>query len=343
MGRRGTVRSLQIARAPARDIPILARPPEEGENETMVLQGAIWVTMNRSNAKDTSSVLWQIGAVGGAAAGLLVAALGCAALAAPDTAIPNLMSSEFGWQSNVSDWQDPPKELGHGPIKPDPEHPYVSNAEGGRLGIPPTKRIGNWRDPILKPWAAKVMRESNEAALNSGDMAIPFAAQARCFPGGVPGQLLFPFEPMFIIQTPKIVYMLWQRDHMVRRIWMTDKHSEAVKPTWFGESIGRYENGNTLVVDTIGLQTKNSFVDNFHTTHTEKMHVIERFTLEPGGKFLTAIVTVNDPDTFNEPLILKQRWFKQEGTMLETVCAENNQDYFSQGLFPVPMADKPDF
>jgi hypothetical protein len=124
---------------------------------------------------------------------------------------------------------------------------------------------------------------------------------------------------------------------------MTDKHSEAVKPTWFGESIGRYENGNTLIVDTIGLRAKNSFVDNFHTTHTEKMHVVERFTLEPGGKFLTAIVTVNDPDTFNEPLILKQRWFKTEGTMLETVCAENNQDYFSQGLFPVPVADKPDF
>ena len=27
----------------------------------------------------------------------------------------------------------------------------------------------------------------------------------------------------------------------------------------------------------------------------------------------------------------------------ETVCAENNLDYFNQGLFPVPEADKPDF
>ena len=49
--------------------------------------------------------------------------------------------------------------------------------------------------------------------------------------------------------------MIWQRDHMVRRITMTDTHSENVKPSWFGELIGHYENGGTLVVDTIGLST----------------------------------------------------------------------------------------
>jgi hypothetical protein len=299
--------------------------------------------MNRSISKDTSSVLRHISVAGGAVAGLVVAALAGAALAEPEKAIPNLASSQFGWQSNVSDWQDPGPAYAHGPIKPDPDHPYVSNAEGARLGIPPTKRIGNWRDPILKPWVSAKMRASNDEVLKAGDMAIPFAAQARCFPGGVPGQLLFPFEPMFIIQTPKLVYLMWQRDHMVRRIWMTDKHSEVIKPSWFGESIGRYENGNTLVVDTIGLQTKNAFIDNFHTSFSDKLHVVERFTLEPGEKNLTAIVTVNDPDAFHGPITLKQRWFKQEGTMLETVCAENNQDYFSQRLFPVPIAEKPDF
>jgi hypothetical protein len=28
---------------------------------------------------------------------------------------------------------------------------------------------------------------------------------------------------------------------------------------------------------------------------------------------------------------------------LETVCAEDNFDYFNQNLFPIPEADKPDF
>ena len=59
--------------------------------------------------------------------------------------------------------------------------------------------------------------------------------------------------------------MIWQRDHLVRRIFLTDRHSEQVTPSWFGESIGHYENGDTLVVDTIGLSTKISYIDNFRT------------------------------------------------------------------------------
>jgi hypothetical protein len=274
--------------------------------------------------------------------GLLAAsALVSAAVAEPNTAVPQFASSAFGWQTNVADWGEPPPGHGHGPIKPDPAHPYTSNAEAARTGTQPTKRIGNAKDPVLKPWAAALMQRSNDAALRS-DIAIPFAAQARCYPGGVPGQLLYPFEPVYFIQTPKEVWMMWQRDHMVRRIFLADQHSEHVTPSWFGESIGHYEDG-TLVVDTVGLSTKNSYIDNFRTPHTEKLHVVERFTIEPGGKNMTALVTVEDPDTFNAPLTMQQRWFKADGPMKETVCSENNGDYFNQGLFPIPEAAKPDF
>jgi len=277
-------------------------------------------------------------------AGAILAGLAAAtaAGAAPSDKIPNLTSADFGWQTNVSDWQEPPPGSGHGPIKPDPDHPYTSNAEGARTGKPPTKRIGDYRDPVLKPWAAAEMKASNDEALSSVEK-IPFAAQARCYPGSVPGQLLYPFEPVYFIQTPKIVYMIWQRDHMVRHVFMTDAHSENLKPSWFGESIGHYEGGDTLVVDTIGLSTKDSYIDNFHTVHSEKLHVVERFRLEADGQHLTGIATVEDPDAYNAPITMLQRWFKAKGRMIETVCAENNNDYFSQGLFPVPVADKPDF
>jgi hypothetical protein len=256
--------------------------------------------------------------------------------------IPDFASAEHGWQSNVADWQDPPAGHGHGPIKPDPAHPFNSNANALRTGTQPSLRIGNAKDPVLKPWAAVEMQASNDEALR-GERQVPFAAQARCYPGGVPGQLLFPFEPFYFIQTPKEVWMIWQRDHQVRRVFLTDQHSEHLTPSWFGESIGHYENGDTLVVDTVGLSTDKSYIDNFRTPHTDKLHVVERFTIEPGGKFLSAIATVEDPGTFNEPLTMKQRWAKTNGSMQETVCAENNQDFFHQNLFPVPTADKPDF
>lgn len=260
-----------------------------------------------------------------------------AAQSTPGGAIPELASSTFAWLITRPEWLQPPAGL-RGPIGPDPERRQHMNQDGaGQV----TVRLGNWRDPVLKPWAAEQMRQSNEEVI-TGKRGLPFAAQASCYPGGVPGQLLYPAEPFYFIQTPKVVYMIWQRDHMVRRIYMTDRHSDNVKPSWFGESIGRYEHGE-LVVDTIGLQTNKSYIDNYRTPHTEKLHVVERFKITGNGQTLEAFVKVTDPDTFNEPLHMVQRWRKVPNQLLENVCAENNEDPFGHNLFPIPRAAKPDF
>jgi hypothetical protein len=257
--------------------------------------------------------------------------------------IPNLASIDFAWLALGADWMDPPAGTqGHGRIKNDPDHPLLTNVEARRQGLQPLLRIGNAKDPVLKPWAAKAMQDSNDEAL-SGGIDVPFAAQARCWPGGVPGQLLYPAEPFYFIQTPKEVWMIWQRDHMVRRIHMTDQHSTNPKPQSFGESIGHYDGGDTLIVDTIGLSTHNNFIDNFRTPHTEKEHVVERYTISPDGRQLTAVVMVEDPDTFNEPLHMMQKWRKVQNPLLETVCAEDTQNFFNQKLAPMPVATKVDF
>jgi hypothetical protein len=167
---------------------------------------------------------------------------------APAVKIPDLASIDFAWLALGVHWFDPPPGLGRGPIRQDPAYYYHSNVDGpGQV----TPDIGYTKDPVLKPWAAKQMHESNEEVL-SGRRGLPFAAQSVCYPGGVPGQLLTPAEPFYFIQKPQEVWMIWQRDHMVRRIYLTDKHSEVVKPSWFGESIGHYESDGTLVVDTVG-------------------------------------------------------------------------------------------
>jgi hypothetical protein len=297
-----------------------------------------------ASAKIHSSTARRSALMSGCGAALAVAlALTFAARAEKqDSAIPVLGWTDWGWQSNLAEWQVPPPGHGHGPIGFDPDHPYTANAEALRNNTQPTKRLGDSRDPVLKPWAAAQMLASNEEVLR-GDRDIPFAAQSRCWPGGVPGQLLFPFEPFFVLQKADEVIMIWQRDHQVRHIRLTDQHAQHVKPTWFGDSIGHYENGNSLVVDTIGLSTYKSFIDNFRTPHTDKLHVVERFTLDPDGQHLTALVTVEDADTFYAPLTMQQRWTKVPGPMRETVCAESAEDYFHQNLYPPPEATKPDF
>ena len=287
-------------------------------------------------------------AFAGARACALATALGagiaCLAFAAPAFAqqpkgtIPERASSSFAWLAQGVHWLNPPAGL-RGPIRQDPAIFFHGNADGpGQV----TPDIGNTKDPVLKAWAAKQMQESNEEVL-SGKRGLPFVAQSTCHPGGVPGQLLTPAEPFYFIQTPKTVWMIWQRDHMVRRIFMTDKHSEKVKPSWFGESIGHYEADGTFVVDTIGLSAHKSYLDWYRTPHTEKEHVVERYKLTPDGQRLEVLVKVEDPDTFNEPLYMVQRWRKVPNPLLETVCAENNGDHFGENLFPIPQADKPDF
>ena len=87
-------------------------------------------------------------------------------------AIPDLASVDFAWLAMGADWRDPPAGSGHGPIKPDPDHPFHSNVDGpGQVTI----RLGDTKDPVLKPWAAAQMLASNEEAI-SGKRAVPFAA-----------------------------------------------------------------------------------------------------------------------------------------------------------------------
>ena len=139
----------------------------------------------------------------------------------------------------------------------------------------------------------------------------------------------------------------------MRRIYMNAPHSAHVTPSWFGESVGRYE-GDTLVVDTIGLDPR-TFVDNFRTPHTEKLHVVERFRIIDGGKTLEAQIHVEDPGAFTMPWDAVERYHRIHGpgdpvdprvskdALEEAVCAENNGDILDQGLDPIPTAQTADF
>jgi len=159
-------------------------------------------------------------------------------------------------------------------------------------------------------------------------------------PAGVPGFSSFVVEPVFFVQSPKEILITYSGDQQVRRVWMNVPHSANPKPSWYGESVGHYE-GDTLVVDTIGLNTR-TFLDNYRTPHTEKLHVIERYRLSDNGQALEALIRVEDPDTFNQPWSAIQRYRKVKGPMDEQVCAESITD---TTLFDVniPQAKQPDF
>jgi hypothetical protein len=86
----------------------------------------------------------------------------------------------------------------------------------------------------------------------------------------------------------------------IRHIYLNVTHSKDVKPSWYGESVGHYENGDTLVIDTIRISSK-SFIDNYRTPHTDQLHVIERWKLAADGKTADVSVFVEDEGVFTTP------------------------------------------
>jgi hypothetical protein len=182
--------------------------------------------------------------------------------------------------------------------------------------------IGDYKDPVLKPWAAAIVKKNGD--MERAGRAAP-ETKTTCWPGGVPNMLSIP-SSMELLQTPAQVTLLYSNDHQVRLIYMNQKHSARVTPSWYGESVGHYE-GDTLVVDTIGLVAKPmSMLDVFGTPHTEQLHVVERFRGYDVGKKkkLKVDITVEDPGTFTHPFSESSTFTKADYPFEEYVCAENN-------------------
>jgi hypothetical protein len=251
-----------------------------------------------------------------------------------------------------------PPEHGPGPVMQAPGHPYVPNGGQDFAGTNPTYRIADLSNPILKPWAIAQMKKANDEVLAG---KVPFMARERCYPGGVPEWNIYRrvAPPMvYFVQTPKEVLIIWNGDNQVRHIHMNVPHSVHPKLSWYGESVGHYEGGDTMVVDTIGQNTK-TFVDNYRTPHTEQLHVVERFQMIDGGKNMVINIHVEDPGAFNMPWNAVQRYARfsgdarNEGRMFETICAESaTLSIFESGNYgashalevaPVPKSDRPDF
>ena len=269
------------------------------------------------------------------------------AAAAPNNTRPPLFSPTptAGWISYGPEFI--PEPSGPQPVTFDPAHPFINNAieytsARPELKIPEqnsTFPVADLSNPLLQPWARDELRKLNDRVLAGRPL---YSRQSSCWPMGVPGFLLYVVAPIYILQTPRMVYLITTNDHMVRHVYLNVPHSRAPKPSWYGESIGHYE-GEWLVVDTIAISTK-AFVDNYRTPHSDALHVVERFHMIEGGKTMEVKVHIEDKGAFTSALDVSQRYARAERDPLrEQVCAENNANYFNHEIDPIPQAEKADF
>jgi len=276
-----------------------------------------------------------------------------AANVTPPNFAPNPSS---GWFAYKREFIAP--QSGPGPVMQHPKYPRVSNDDYRVTGQQPTFAVADTENPILQPWAREVLVKQNELVL-SGKPA--YSNHASCYPVGIPHFLLLPMtRPMYIVQGQKQVVMILTSFADVRRIHLNVPHSTNPKPSWTGESVGHYE-GDTLVVDTIGLSAK-APVDGFDTPHTEQLHVVERWRLIDSGETLEVQVYVEDPGAFTTPWTAIQRYSRTEGIarrtsvanvamlasggqgpLLEAICGENPHSLMGLESIPIAQSTVPDF
>jgi hypothetical protein len=263
-------------------------------------------------------------------------------------AIPNLGGAAFGWTSMGTDFDAVPG--GPQPVGDDPAHPHIGNFQRAQ-GLQPTFHVADLNNPNLTDFAKQELQKTNEEVFRGKAV---YNREARCWPPGVPtydvNQGFFYF-----IQTPKEVLMVWHGDHAARHIYMDVPHSQNPKLSWYGESVGHYE-GDTLVVDTIGQNTQ-TFVDNYRTPHSQKLHVIEHFRVINDGKNLKADIFLEDPATFKQPVHVAHSWRRTaavehgdrgQSALEEQSCAEAGPGNFAfstdpERVEPIPTAAKADF
>jgi hypothetical protein len=160
-------------------------------------------------------------------------------------------------------------------------------------------RRGNEDDIPYQPWAReKTLSEKTSTGLNSQFDQTTDPQVLYCEPPGVPHIYLWPIKTKFI-QTPEAVYILHELGPFYRIVWLNSKHPEDPDPQWWGHSIGRYENGDTLVVDTIGFTDK-TWLDQMGHPHTEQLHLTERYK-RVDATTLELDMTIDDPGAYTKP------------------------------------------
>jgi hypothetical protein len=78
-----------------------------------------------------------------------------------------------------------------------------------------------------------------------------------------------------------------------------DRHPANITPSYAGDSIGHWE-GDVLVVDTIGFEPG---VIAPPVRHSDQLHVVERFSLDPKTRALTRRYVAEDPVYFTDKYV----------------------------------------
>jgi hypothetical protein len=232
-----------------------------------------------------------------------VATIGAQWLTLPTPGIPRLPDGTPNLKAPAPRTADGKPDLSG--IWRTPTGKYLANLAADGIEVP------------MQPWAERLYRERLEN--NGRDRP-----SAACLPHSVT-DFDAHITPRKVIQMPGVLVMLFEGYHSFRQIHTDGRPLPSeLEPAWFGYSVGKWQ-GDTLVVDTLGLHEK-TWLDDAGHPHSDALRIIERFRRIDFGRMAVEI-TIDDPKAYLKPWTVSFEWKLLPDTeLLDWVC-ENNK-YF---------------
>ena len=161
---------------------------------------------------------------------------------------------------------------------------------------------------LLTAWGKAQFKAAKSAAPKQHSQTVGANDPHKyCDPVGVPRADLTT-RPIEIVETPDEVFIFYEEDHGWRQIYMDGRaFPDGPDPSYLGSSVGKWD-GDTLVVDTIGLND-NTWLDDAGHPHSDALHVVERIHRSSADK-LQVSLTIEDPKAYSKTWTSAPRTFE---------------------------------
>jgi len=196
--------------------------------------------------------------------------------------------------------------------------------------LPSSRQISNSDmfhpdEPPLTPWAQEKYRVIRKGIADPSQQAredIDPILEPYCMVPGFPRIYLRP-GAMEIVQTPNALYMNFDEHSQSRRIPMDGrKHLANAPPSFMGNSIGWWD-GDTIVIETVGLNDL-TWLDGMGHPHSMELRIDERIR-KIAADTMKVEFLFTDPQAFTRPWS-GEKVFEQrpDWELMEYVICENS-------------------
>jgi len=215
--------------------------------------------------------------------------------------VATAQGSGTGYTNTVYD------KLNLGPGGPAPRHELTgvwAGPIGGQAGEAPSfTELGKQLFAAHKPEAAYKVAGTNDPYFRT------------CDPLGFPRNMLFETRGVAFATMADRIIILSQYQRVWREILMDGSqlpkdagHRGGADSRYYGYSVGHWENDNTLVVQTVGLDP-NTWLNNAGYPHSVDAQIEERY-VRTDHNHLQLTITITDPKLYTKPFVLATNAFK---------------------------------